>query len=222
MKTRLAIYDLDRTLVRLPTWTPFLLMAVLTRSPWRLTLAPLALAAAAAYRLGMLDRRSLKQIMHRLALGPLTAAEADALADRFVLRFSRHISSAARSRIEHDRQDGFRIVIATAAYDFYAAALARCLGADALVATKARRRPDGVVLPFVEGDNCYGPAKLAMIREWMRTTGIDRDEAIVRFYSDHVSDLPVFEWADEPYAVNPHAALRTVATKLGWPQLSWS
>lgn len=221
MKTRLAIYDLDRTLVRLPTWTSFLIASVLARSPWRLAFVPLAIAGAAANRLGLLDRRSLKQWMHRLALGPLSADEATALADRFATRFARHVPLAARQRIATDRREGYRIVIATAAYDFYAGSLATLLDADALIATKAKRTADGVILPLIDGANCYGAAKRSMIEDWLHANAIDRSDASVRFYSDHLSDLPTFEWADEPFAVNAHAALRRVAAARGWPQLTW-
>ena len=45
--------------------------------------------------------------------------------------------------------------------------------------------------------------------------------AHVRFYSDHVTDAPVFEWADEPVAVNPHDRLRRLAKLRGWPVEDW-
>ena len=50
---------------------------------------------------------------------------------------------------------------------------------------------------------------------------IDRAEAKIRFYSDHVSDACVLEWADEPFAVNASAKLRRLATERGWPLLDW-
>jgi phosphoserine phosphatase len=43
----------------------------------------------------------------------------------------------------------------------------------------------------------------------------------VRAYSDHVSDAPLLEWADEPFAVNAHGPLRKLADMRGWPQLDW-
>ena len=58
----------------------------------------------------------------------------------------------------------------------------------------------------IDGENCYGPAKLRMIEEWLQKSGLERGH--VRFYSDHASDAPVFEWADEAVAVNPHAGSR--------------
>src|SRR3546814_8948867 len=49
-----------------------------------------------------------------------------------------------------------------------------------------------------------------------RSEGIERENAQIRFYSDHVSDAPVMEWADEPFAVNPHGKLRKLAGERGW------
>ena len=49
----------------------------------------------------------------------------------------------------------------------------------------------------IAGGNCYGPAKRAMIEAWLADQGINRAAAYVRVYSDHVSDVPSFDWADE-------------------------
>ena len=43
----------------------------------------------------------------------------------------------------------------------------------------------------------------------------------VRFYSDHASDEPVFDWSDEPVAVNPHARLARLAATRGWAVEDW-
>ena len=42
-----------------------------------------------------------------------------------------------------------------------------------------------------------------------------------RFYSDHASDRPAFEWSDEPIAVNPHGKLRRIAEQRGWTIEDW-
>ena len=75
--------------------------------------------------------------------------------------------------------------------------------------------------PRIEGANCYGPAKLAMIEAWLAEQGLIRDAVTVRFYSDHASDQPAFEWADEPVAVNPHARLARLAATRGWQVEDW-
>lgn len=220
---RIAIYDLDRTITRAPTWTPFLLDAVLRHAPWRLALVPVVLGAAGLKALGLIHRDRLKQVMHRAALGTLTPARAERLAAGWLGRFGpAQIRGKARARIAADRAEGYRIVIATAAYRFYAEAIAREIGADALIATATALDPHGRLLPRIDGGNCYGPAKRAMIESWLAAEGIDRAAAHIRFYSDHVSDVPSFDWADEAIAVNPHAALRRVAAARGWPIVDWN
>jgi hypothetical protein len=43
MKAQLAIYDMDRTITRRATYTPFLVHAALRLAPWRLVFFPLVL-----------------------------------------------------------------------------------------------------------------------------------------------------------------------------------
>ena len=128
----------------------------------------------------------------------------------------------ARARIEADRTEGYRLVMATASYRFYVTAIAGRLGFDAVIATLSNEGDNGAVRAGIAGENCYGPAKLAMIEDWMAGQGIARESAHVRFYSDHVSDAPTLAWADEAFAVNPHAPLRTLAAIKGWTIVDWA
>jgi len=59
MKARLAIYDMDRTITRRATYTPFLVHAASRLAPWRLALLPLVLLAMLAYVLKPIDRAGL-------------------------------------------------------------------------------------------------------------------------------------------------------------------
>ena len=43
MKTALAIYDMDRTITRRPTYAAFMWRAVTRLAPWRIVLAPLVI-----------------------------------------------------------------------------------------------------------------------------------------------------------------------------------
>lgn len=220
---RLAIYDMDKTLTRFPTWTRFLLHAARARAPWRLALLPAAGVAGLAYLLRRLDRAGLKQATQRLMLGRAVAPDAmAALAGPFADAVTRSaVFEDARARIGADRAAGYRLVLATASHRYYAAAIAKRLGFDAVVATAARRDAQGNILPLIDGENCYGRAKLRMIEAWMAGEAIARAEAHVRAYSDHVSDAPLLEWADEAFAVNAHGPLKALALEKGWPLLDW-
>ena len=56
MRTDFAIYDMDRTVTRHATYTPFLLHCAMRRAPWRLVLLPFVGAAMLTYVLKLIDR----------------------------------------------------------------------------------------------------------------------------------------------------------------------
>jgi phosphoserine phosphatase len=60
-----------------------------------------------------------------------------------------------------------------------------------------------------------------MIAHWVNASGLKDADGHVRFYSDHVSDRPAFEWSDEPVAVNPHGKLRRLSRERGWEIEDW-
>ena len=219
----LAIYDMDKTITAAPTWTRFLLHAARARAPWRLALTPVFGVAVLGYLLKLVDRAALKQLSQRLLLGhALAPADLEAVAENFAEKeVANGVLRGARKRIEADRAAGYRLIMATASHGYYAAAIARRLGFDDVVATQAKRDGQGRVLSLIEGHNCYGPVKLHMIEGWMQGARIARSDAYVRAYSDHVSDAPLLEWADEGFAVNAHGPLKKLAKARDWPVLDW-
>ena len=221
MTTDLAIYDMDRTVTRRATYTPFLLHCAVRLEPWRLLLLPLVLASMLAYVAKLIDRGRLKEINHRLLLGDKRAPLLlKPLVDSFALKtLANNVRPGARGAIARDKAEGRRVVMATASYRLYAAAIADALGFDDCIGTGSIIGLDDRVHAKIDGENCYGPAKLRMIDEWLGKSGSERGH--VRFYSDHASDAPVFEWADEPVAVNPHDRLRRLASERGWRVEDW-
>lgn len=216
---RLAIYDMDKTITRRPTWTPFL-AAWARAHPARLAGLAATVGPLALYGLKRIDRARLKEMTQRLVMGK----RADrAEVDRVAADFARGVAlfAGARDRIAADRAAGRRVVLATASYDFYVRAIAATLGIADVIATPSTVIGDRI-LPRIAGENCYGPAKLRMIEAWMAAQGIARADAEVLFYSDHVSDAPTLDWADAAFAVNPHAPLRAMAAERGWTIIDWA
>jgi HAD superfamily phosphoserine phosphatase-like hydrolase len=219
---RLSIYDMDKTITRRATFGPFLAYAVPRHRPWRLLLSPLLLASSLAYGARAINRAQLKQLNTALMLGRrLDPARIDRLARGFAARtLSRNLLQRALEQIGEDHREGRRAVLATASYGFYVREIAALLNVDDVVSTAVSQRGNHMS-PRIAGENCYGEAKLAMIRRWMAEQGLKRENCHIRFYSDHVSDAPALEWADEAYATNPHAPLRRLARARGWTILDW-
>lgn len=219
----LAVYDMDRTVTRRATYTPFLLHCALRAAPWRLLALPIVAGSMLAYVARIIDRGELKQINHRLLIGrAIHPRDLQPLVDGFAdSQVANNIRPGALAAIARDKAGGRRLVLATASYTLYSRAIAERLGFDDVIGTGSVIGLDARVHALIDGENCYGPAKLRMIAAWVERSGLLGKHGHVRFYSDHVSDLPAFEWADEPVAVNPHVQLRRLAVQRGWAVEDW-
>ena len=214
---RIAIYDLDRTVLRHASYTPFLLFAARRRARWRLSFAPVWIAAMALYKARLFSRDALKNFGLRLFLG--RNADEAALAD-LGAAFARHVVPAwvaprAAASIAREREEGHRLVLATAAMGFYARPIGELLGFDAVVATECVTDP-GRHAPRIAGRNCYAADKLEACRRWLDDAGVVRAEARLRFYSDSASDAPLLDFVDEAFLVDPGRSARARAGRDGW------
>jgi HAD superfamily phosphoserine phosphatase-like hydrolase len=221
--TRLAIYDMDRTITRRPTFTPFLIHAAIALAPWRLLLLPLVGVTILLYACRLINRARLKELNQTMLVG---RAIDPARLSRTVATFAEktatgNIRRGALTQIAADKAAGYRLILATASYRLYAEAVARRMGFDDCIATNTLVGLDTRIMARIDGENCYGPAKLRMVSAWMHDNGIARAGAHIRFYSDHVSDAPVLTLADEAFAVNAHRPLRHLARNMGWQVVTW-
>lgn len=218
----LAIYDMDRTVTRGPTYGPFLWYAMTRLSPWRALLAPVSLLTTLLYGLKLIDRGRLKEWNYRLLIGRPTAERLDPVVQRFAERqVETNILPGARTRLAEDKAAGRRLVMATASYGLYAAAIAKRLGFDDVIATETMPDSSGRIVARISGANCYGLGKLDMIEAWLQREGLEREAIHIRFYSDHVSDAPVHAWSDEAFATNARDRFVRLAETKGWGVLDW-
>lgn len=213
----IAVFDLDRTITRYATFTPWLLYFV-RRRPWRLAALPVVLAAAVGYKLKLVTRKGLKEIMLKAVMAGTPAAEVTAVTEAFVKNWiPRFCRPGAMAAIAAHRAAGDMLVMATASNDVHAIPLARALGFDMVVATRAELAADGALTGRILGENCYGQAKLDMIK-----AALDVGNARTVAYSDHHSDLPFLAWATKGVAVNPTPKLRKLAKQSGMDVRDWN
>ena len=222
MRRDLAIYDMDKTVTRRPTYGLFLMHAAWRLAPLRLLLLPAVLAASLCYLVGLIDRARLKEVNYRLLIGGVAPERLEPVVQSFAERqVATNVMPGARARIEADKAAGRRLVMATASYRLYAAAIARRLGFDDVIATETLPDERGRIVAKIDGRNCYGLGKLDMIEAWLQREGLERNAIHIRFYSDHISDAPVHHWSDEAFAANADARLIRLAETEGWEVLDW-
>ena len=222
MTTQLAIYDMDRTVTRWPTYGPFMWHAARRLAPWRILFAPALLATGLLYLLRVIDRGRLKELNYRILIGRVAPEKLErAIQDFAESQVRTNVMEGARTRIAEDKAAGRRLVMATASYRLYAAAIAQRLGFDDVIATDIEYDAQGRTVARIDGANCYGLGKLDMIEAWLQQQGLERDTVHIRFYSDHISDAPVHAWSDEAFATNAHDRLVRLAETEGWEVLEW-
>ena len=175
-------------------------------SCWRRSLS----SPACAYLLGLIDRGRLKELNFRLLVGRVAPERLDRVVQGFAdSQIRTNIMAGARARLAEDKAAGRRLVLATASYRLYAAAIAQRLGFDDVIATDVEYDRQGRTVARIDGVNCYGLGKLDMIEAWLQKQGLERETLHIRFYSDHISDAPVHHWSDEAFAANAHAPARS-------------
>lgn len=214
----LSIYDMDKTVIGRASWTWWLLHYARTEAPLRLLLLPLIPLPLLGYGLGLLGRKELKEVTQALLMGRrVPAAKVARAAEGFAAGFgAREELAGALAAMADDRAAGREVWLATASCRYFVEALARRWGIDRVVATENHWEGDRLT-NRIRGENCYEMGKMRMI-----LAALPARPPLVRFTSDHVSDLVVLDWADEPVAANPSTRLRRVACRRGWPVVDWA
>jgi HAD superfamily hydrolase (TIGR01490 family) len=115
--------------------------------------------------------------------------------------------------MESHRDAGRRVYIVSASPEEIVLPLARHLGVDDAIATKARIDTEGRYTGEVEFYSA-GPHKVEAIER--EADRFDLDLAASFAYSDSITDLPMLECVGHPVAVNPDKALLKAAVDRGW------
>lgn len=121
--------------------------------------------------------------------------------------------------IRTHQASGRKVFIVSASPEEVVAPLARYLGVDEALATRAELDENGRYTGRTEL-YCYGPGKAEVLRKVARRDGIDLAASYA--YSDSVSDLPMLEAVGNPVVVNPDKELLRSATKRGWTIVRFS
>lgn len=216
---RLALFDLDRTLVRKDTAGLFILHEY---RAGRASTARVARVAAwrALYTAGIVDGAQVAAKVLEWYRG----RSADELRQVTVEWFRKAVlplvCDRGRRTVEEHRARGDELVVVTASTQFVAELVAAELEIPHLVCTDVEVR-DGVLTGSLVGPLCYGVGKLEKLQSFVAARGEPGALSHATLYTDSITDLPVLEAVSHPVAVNPDLRLRMVARRRGWPVQAW-
>jgi HAD superfamily hydrolase (TIGR01490 family) len=208
---------MDNTLLRVDTgmsWTKFLYR----RGELPASMLAKAIYWSALYKLAVLD---METVFTKLCMDLAGDSEADMIAKCDVWyreHVAPHVAPAARVAVEHHRQAGHTIVLATGSTVYAARPVAKGVGIDHVLSSQLE-----VVGGSFTGKPsalCFGRHKVTLAEQWAASHGIDLARSY--FYSDSYNDLPMLARVGTAIAVNPDARLRRHAKKNGWAIQQWS
>ena len=220
---RYAVFDLDETITARGTWGRFVNLSV-RRRPWRFFgIWGRAALGQLLYKTTSLERVSVKRGMLRWSLTGQSRERLHALAEDFAAQeVATGLRPGALRAITAHRAAGDTIIIASAAADLVANAIAEKLDITHVVATKLAW-DNGVCADDFASENCYGAGKLTALRTYLETFPDYRREVVhITLYTDSYSDLPVLEFADKGVAVNADAKLQAASPVYGFETVDWS
>jgi HAD superfamily hydrolase (TIGR01490 family) len=217
MPTRLALFDLDHTLLPIDSdyeWSRFLVRTgaidgeAYERENDRFL---------QQYQAGTLD---IDEFL-RFALAPLAANDRktlDGWHSEFMADVIRpNIRPAARRLVDEHLDRGDLVALVTATNEFVTAPIAAEFGIPHLVATTIEAQ-DGRFTGRARGTPSFREGKLVRTLEWLDTLGHSLP-AFERsyYYGDSRNDLPIMERVTDPVATNPDPVLAATAQARGWP-----
>ncbi len=217
MKQRLALFDLDHTLLPIDTdrhWVDFL-----ARNGWagdpevvkaknrelmeKYTAGILKIEESAEFMLSFLNRHTpydlarFHEIYMQEVVRPMILPEAVALV-------ARHL------------EQGDLCCLVSATNEFVITPVARAFGIPYVIGTVPEYR-NGRYTGKVLGTPSYQAGKVTRVKEWLGSMGTTLEQFSESwFYSDSQNDIPLLEIVTNPVATNPVPPLRELAGKKGW------
>ncbi|WP_407713956.1 HAD family hydrolase [Comamonas testosteroni] len=123
---------------------------------------------------------------------------------------------AALALVQQHLDAGDTVVITSATNEFVTRPIAQAFGAHHLLATELMRDGSGWFTGEIAGTPNMREGKVVRMTEWLTQRGLRWEDVEATFYSDSMNDVPLLEKVDHPVATNPDARLRALAEERGW------
>ncbi|WP_261883330.1 HAD family hydrolase [Vibrio pelagius] len=120
--------------------------------------------------------------------------------------------------IEQLKRDEIDMLIISASVTFLVEVVGQKLGiSEALGIDLVEKQ--GRYTSKIEGVPSYREGKVTRLEQWIAAQPTTYSE--IHFYTDSINDLPLCEYADYVYLVNPCPRLKALADRPNWQTLNW-
>lgn len=232
MSKKLALFDMDYTIIAYDTLIPFAGFVV-RRAPYRILYLAVFFPACLLYAMGVIGRGGLKRAFLSV-LWRMKGEDVEKTARAFVDTIAVDVLYAdVLLELKTCKAQGMHTILNTASPEFYVRFIAEKTGFDELIGTQVRIDPVMPLLPVIEGKNNRGIEKILRMREsapksvieavYANYQQLERDPGAFETtpfaeiaYTDSKADLPLLACAKNGVLVNPSEKLASRAESAGW------
>lgn len=132
-----------------------------------------------------------------------------------------HIFSDARqliAKLQAKAPEDILVISATVA--FIVEKIAENLGINESLGVNLVEK-DGFFTTKILGTPSFQAGKVERLKDWLQENNRQNYYEKIVFYTDSINDLPLCEYSDQVFAVNPCKKLQPIAQKRGWNILNW-
>jgi HAD superfamily hydrolase (TIGR01490 family) len=170
------------------------------------------------YKRGILTGKKMNLYFYARTIG-LNVNSYQKMSERFFNDYGKnHIYPEAFNLIKAHKDKNIHTVIITAQDNFLAYPFFKYLEADYLISNK--RIISKNKIKGIENPNCYGEGKIILAEKYLSERNVHLKDC--SFFSDSISDLPLFKKVKYPVAVNPDAELFKIAADLKWDMYNFN
>lgn len=218
MSNPLYVFDLDETLINTDScklWNAFLVEKGLVDDETFLIEDKRLLAL---YAEGKMDMEEYL----RFSMSPLTGISSDAIHNLALECVQTKVVPTqfeqAKVLISSLTEQGIDMLVISATVSFIVKKVANEFGIKHAIGIDLIEK-EGCFTDQVLGVPSYREGKVKRLQQWLKEQ--DKSYSEIHFYSDSINDLPLCEYADYAYLVNPCVQLRAHAERDNWQLLNW-
>lgn len=220
-QSKIALFDLDGTLVRAHLWLGLVKYNLKTKENLLSTLWYLIshLALFPFWKIGLISTEKYYQSWGKDLAETIKGIKVDRARDIFDWLFDRHFSPTLKKnvleRLKKHQEEGFLTILVSGSFQNLVDTIANRLNIDFAIGTElevVKNRFSGKIIPPL----CFSHEKAKKVKEFLSSNGFKINFQESFAYSDSYFDLPLLELVGNPVVVDPDKKLLEIAKNRGW------
>lgn len=197
---KLAIFDVDYTLTKSETLMELFLF-MLKKNPRLIKYAFKCIYSSLFYILRIYSAKKAKESFISFIEGMEEKHLQGIIREFYENKLSKIIYNDALEYMKKYKNQGYKIYLISASYEFYLNELYNIKEVDKIIGTKLKMS-EGKYSNFIDGENCKGEEKVKRLLLDLEKDGIEVNFKESVMFSDSLSDLPLFNLVGRGYLIN--------------------